>query len=85
LLNLHTVRVGIGRPEVLASYAELSTVAKTRGWALFAQKNDLWIAAASLATNSELLTMDKDFLVLRGYRPGWRVTVLDAHTALPVP
>jgi len=78
------VGINISDPDVLDAYAELSTLAKTSGWALFHGKNDLWVGAATRATNSHLLTMDTDFLPLRG-RSGWLVTVLDPKTALPVP
>lgn len=78
------VRIAISDPDVLDAYAELSTLAKTSGWALFQGKNDLWVGAATRATNSHLLTMDTDFLPLRS-RPGWLVTVLDPKTALPLP
>ena len=77
------VRIDISDDRVLDAYAELSTLAKTSGWALFHGKNDLWVGAATRATNSHLLTMDADFLPLRG-RPGWLVTVLDPKTALPL-
>ena len=78
------VTVDISDDRVLDAYADLSTLAKTSGWSLFHGKNDLWVGAASRATNSHLLTMDADFLPLRG-RPGWLVTVLDPKSALPLP
>lgn len=79
-----TVVIDISDRGVMDAYAETSTLAKKSGWALFRQKNDLWVAAATRATEAHLLTMDQDFLPLRG-RPGWSVTVLDPMTALPLP
>jgi predicted nucleic acid-binding protein len=76
--------VDISDSRVLDAYAELSTLARQSGWSIFKAKNDLWIGAAAFATASHLLTMDADFLPLRG-RPGWTLTVLDPISALPVP
>lgn len=79
-----TVVIDISDRGVMDAYAETSTLAKQYGWALFHAKNDLWVAAATRATGAHLLTMDQDFLPLRG-RSGWSITVLDPKTALPVP
>jgi predicted nucleic acid-binding protein len=76
--------VDISDRRVIEAYADLSTLARNSGWAIFNGKNDLWVGAAAKVTQAHLLTMDTDFQPLRGL-PGWRVTVLDAHTALPVP
>jgi predicted nucleic acid-binding protein len=76
--------VDISDPRVLDGYAELSTMAKQSGLAIFNAKNDLWIAAAALATRSHLLTMDRDFLPLRN-RADFVVTILDAGSGLPLP
>ncbi len=62
----------------------VSTLAKQFGWPLFHAKNDLWVAAAVRATGAHLLTMDLDFMPLRG-RPGWSITVLDPKSARPIP
>jgi len=83
-LERHMVVIEIADPRVLIAYAELSTLAQSSGWSLFHGKNDLWVGAAAQATQSHLLTMDTDFLPLRG-RPGWLLTVLDSKTALPRP
>jgi predicted nucleic acid-binding protein len=83
-VELKVVRVDISDDRVLDAYAELSTLAKDSGWGLFSQKNDLWVGAAAHATGSHLLTMDKDFLPLRG-RSGWLVTVLDSRSGFPLP
>ena len=53
------VAVDISRPEVVAAYADLSTLAKQNGWPLFHDKNDLWIAAAARATETTLLSLDR--------------------------
>lgn len=76
------VVVGISDRRVRQAYAELSTLAQSSGWSLFHGKNDLWVGAATRATEAHLLTMDVDFLPLRG-RTGWLVTILDARTGLP--
>ena len=80
----HVVRVPISDRKVLEAYADLSTLAQENGWSIFHGKNDLWVGAASKATDSHLLTTDRDFLPLRGLPP-WRVTVLHEKTALPLP
>ena len=74
--------VDISDSRVLDAYADLSTLARESGWSIFHAKNDLWVGAAIFATQSHLLTMDDDFLPLRG-RDGWLVTVLDPRSALP--
>jgi hypothetical protein len=66
------------------AYAELSTLAQSSGWSLFHGKNDLWVGAAAHTADAQLLTMDTDFLPLRG-RPGWQIIVLDDKTGLPRP
>lgn len=68
------VVVRIGDARVLDGYADLSTLTKSNGWALFHGKNDLWVGAAAFATESHLLTIDDEFLPLRGCA-GWQVTV----------
>ena len=83
-LTRQLVVVDILDARVLDAYAALQTLAQSRGWALFNHKNDLWIAAAAKATSSHLLTMDHDFLPLRG-EASWTVTVLDATTGMPLP
>ena len=62
----------------------MSTLAQSFGWPLFHGKNDLWVGAAARAADAHVLTMDKDFLPLRG-RADWLVTVLDDKTGLPRP
>lgn len=84
IVERQTVIVRISDPHVLDAYADLSTLARASGWSLFHGKNDLWVGAATRATQSHLLTMDTDFLPLRNV-PGWTVTVLDEKTGLPRP
>ena len=69
---------------VQGAYADLSTLSQSNGWSLFHGKNDLWVGAAARASQSHLLTMDTDFLPLRGM-DGWSVSVLDHATGLPMP
>lgn len=83
-IELHVVVVHISDQRVRQAYAELSTLAQSSGWSLFHGKNDLWVGAATRASGAHLLTMDTDFLPLRGL-PGWQVTVLDAKTGFPRP
>ncbi len=70
-LERHVVVVHISDPGVRQAYAELSTLAQSSGWSMFHGKNDLWVGAAAHAADAHLLTMDTDFLPLRG-RAGWR-------------
>jgi predicted nucleic acid-binding protein len=84
LLREEVVSVDISDPRVLEAYAELSTLAQKNGWPIFHGKNDLWVGAASRATGSHLLTMDKDFLPLRGMFAAWTITVFDANTGTEV-
>jgi len=83
-LERHLGVVDISDRRVRQAYAELSTLAQVSGWSLFHGKNDLWVGAAAKVTEAHLLTMDTDFLPLRG-RPGWLLTILDDKTALPRP
>jgi tRNA(fMet)-specific endonuclease VapC len=53
------VVVDIYRPEIIQAYAEVDFATEPRGKIL--SKNDLWIAATSKATETTLLTSDKDF------------------------
>jgi predicted nucleic acid-binding protein len=76
------VVVDISDRRVRQAYADLSTLAQSSGWPLFHGKNDLWVGAAARAADAHLLTMDTDFVPLRG-RPGWEITVLDDKTGLP--
>jgi hypothetical protein len=81
-IERQVVVVLISDTRVRQAYAELSTLAQSSGWSLFHGKNDLWVGAAAGAADAHLLTMDMDFLPLRG-RTGWQVTVLDDKTGLP--
>ncbi len=48
--------VDISDARVIDAYADLSTLAKSNGWAIFDDKNDLWIAAATRASTSWVLS-----------------------------
>ena len=79
------VPVDISDPRVIQVYANLATLAKKSGWALFHEHNDLWIAAATKVTGATLLTLDKAaFLPLRG-TTHLDVIVLEAQSGWPVP
>jgi predicted nucleic acid-binding protein len=81
-IERQVVVVDISDLQVRQAYAELSTLAQSSGWSLFHGKNDLWVGAATRAADAHLLTMDTDFLPLRG-RAGWQITVLDEKTGRP--
>ena len=84
-LRRKLVPVDISDPRVISAYADLATLAKSNGWPVFHDHNDLWIAAATRVTGATLLTADaKGFLPLRDgqHLP---VIVLDAHSGLPRP
>jgi predicted nucleic acid-binding protein len=84
-LKKELVAVDISDARVIDAYADISTLAKSNGWAIFNDKNDLWIAAATRVTGATLLSTDKTaFLPLRGGKH-LDVIVLDAMTGLPVP
>ena len=78
------VLVGIGEDRVLDAYAELSSTAQARGWAIFHGKNDLWVGAAARAAGARLITTDRDFLPVRD-EMHWSVDVLDATTGHLLP
>jgi predicted nucleic acid-binding protein len=66
-LKKELIVLDISDYRVIEAYADLSTLARSKGWAIFHDKNDLWIAAATQVTGSTLLTMDrKAFAALRG-------------------
>lgn len=79
-LRTRLVAVDISDSRVIQSYAEFSTLAKAHGWAIFHDKNDLWIAAATQVSGATLLTTDgAAFLPLRDGKH-LDVIVLDAKT-----
>ena len=60
------IAVDISDYRVIEAYADFSTLARSKGWSIFHDKNDLWIAAATRVTGVALLTMDrKAFAALR--------------------
>jgi tRNA(fMet)-specific endonuclease VapC len=65
-LKKELVAVDISDGRVVDAYADFSTLAKSNGWAIFHDKNDLWIAAATRVAGATLLTTDKAaFMPLR--------------------
>ena len=58
-LRKELISVDISDYRVIEAYADLSTLARSKGWSIFHDKNDLWIAAATRVTGATLLTMDK--------------------------
>lgn len=84
-LKTKLVAVDISDGRVIDAYADLSTLAKTNGWAIFHDKNDLWIAAATRVSGATLLTTDATgFLSLRDGKH-LDVVVLDPVTGWSLP
>ena len=69
----------ISDARVIEAYADLSSLAKSNGWAIFHGKNDLWVGAATRFARATLLTADKDFLPLRDGKH-LDIILLDAMT-----
>lgn len=70
---------------IYRAFAEYSTLAKNNGFAIFHDKNDLWIAAAAKVSGATVLTTDaKGFKPLRDGKH-LDVVVLDPKTGWPVP
>lgn len=66
-LKKELIAVDISEYRVIEAYADISTLARSHGWSIFHDKNDLWIAAATRVTGATLLTMDRSaFAPLRG-------------------
>jgi tRNA(fMet)-specific endonuclease VapC len=63
ILLRELVVVDVSSDPVLQSYAEIDTFLTRTGNPI--EQNDIWIAATARATNSLLLTTDKDFDVLQ--------------------
>lgn len=78
-LKKELISVDISDSRVIEAYADLSSLAKSKGWAIFHGKNDLWVGAATRVTGATLLTADKDFLPLRDGKH-LDVILLDAMT-----
>lgn len=78
-LKKELISVDISDARVIDAYADLSSLAKAKGWSIFHGKNDLWVGAATRVTGATLLTADKDFLPLRDEKH-LDVILLDAMT-----
>ncbi len=84
-LKQELVSVDISDTKVIEAYADFSTLAKSKGWPIFHDKNDLWIAAATQVTGACLLTMDQSaFLPLREGKH-LDVVLLDSKTGWKFP
>jgi len=83
-LKKELLAVDISDARVIDAYADLSSLAKAGGWAIFHGKNDLWVAATTRVTGATLLTTDKDFLPLRDGKH-LDVIMLDALTGWKLP
>ena len=78
-LKRDLISIGISDYRIVESYADMSSLARAKGWAIFHDKNDLWIAAATRVTGARLLTMDKGFIPLRD-EGELEVIILDSKT-----
>ncbi|MBN8456923.1 MAG: type II toxin-antitoxin system VapC family toxin [Verrucomicrobia bacterium] len=79
------VVVDLTDARIYRSFAEYSTLAKERGFAIFHDKNDLWIAAAAKVSGATVLTTDaKGFKPLRDGQH-LDVVVLDPQTGWAIP
>ena len=58
-LRKELVAIDISDYRVIEAYADFSTIARAKGWSIFHDKNDLWIAASTRVSGAVLLTMDK--------------------------
>jgi predicted nucleic acid-binding protein len=83
-LKKELVSVDISDSRVIEAYADLSSLAKSNGWAIFHGKNDQWVGASTRVTGATLLTADKDFLPLRDGKH-LDVILLDAMTGWRLP
>lgn len=84
-LKKELVAIDISDPRVIDAYADFSSLAKTNGWPIFNDKNDLWIAAATLVSGATLLTTDKaGFQPLRDGKH-LDVILIDAHSGRRLP
>ena len=83
-LKKDLIAVDISDSRVIEAYADLSSLAKANGWAIFHGKNDLWVGAATRFSGATLLTVDKDFLPLRDGKH-LDVILLDAMTGWRLP
>jgi len=83
-LRDRVVSVDIADPRVIDAYADISSLAKSSGWGIFNQKNDLWIGATARVTGARLLTTDRDFLPLRDGKH-LDVIILDSRTGGRIP
>lgn len=79
-LKKELVTVDISDPRVLSAYGDFSTLAKVKGWPIFNDKNDLWIAAAVRVTGTTLMTMDRKAFVPLRDSGELAVTLLDPRT-----
>lgn len=79
------VVVDLSDDRIMKAYAEFSTLAKEQGLAIFHDKNDLWIAAATKVTGATVLTTDgQAFLALRDGKH-LDAVVLDPQTGWRMP
>lgn len=61
MLN-NVVTIDIGQPGIVEAYVEVELASQAaKGGKRNMQDNDIWVAATAKATDSVLLTTDKDF------------------------
>lgn len=84
-MKTRLVVVDLSDGRIMQAYAEFSTLAKEQGLAIFHDKNDLRIAAATKVTGATVLTTDgRAFLALRDGNH-LDAVVLDPQTGWRVP
>jgi tRNA(fMet)-specific endonuclease VapC len=84
-LKKQLVTIDIADARVIDAYADISSLAKAKGWSIFNGKNDLWIAAATRVAGATLLTANtRDFKPLRDDGQ-LDVVLVDVHTGQKLP
>lgn len=84
-LKKELVTIDISDARVIDAYADISSLARAKGWSIFNGKNDLWIAAATRIAGATLITTNsRDFQPLRDDAQLDTVLV-DPHTGQQLP
>ena len=84
-LKKELVTIDISDARVIDAYADISSLAKAKGWSIFQGKNDLWIAATARVASATLITTNsRDFRPLRDDAQ-LDVILVDPHTGQQLP
>lgn len=82
VIDQHVV-LPIGRREIFAEWARLKSHARSKGWPIQNEDNDLWIAATASVAGLTVMSTDlKAFEPLRGLLS---LELLDAATGIRIP